>query len=152
MAAEKGLDFICTLPNSPLVVQTDRVKLSRVLGNLLSNALKFTPHGRIEVAAGVESAPDQPPGAVHIRVTDTGPGIPPEFHQQIFDEFFQLRQSDQSGPRGRGGAGLGLAICKRLVEAMGGTIRVQSEPGKGSSFVLTLPGSCIVAREEPDRI
>ncbi|HWP40544.1 MAG TPA: ATP-binding protein, partial [Tepidisphaeraceae bacterium] len=151
LAVEKGLDFACELPDGRLFVRTDRVKLSRVLGNLLSNALKFTQQGRIEVAVGAESAPDQPPGPVHIRVNDTGPGIPPEFHQQIFDEFFQLRHGGSSSPAGRGGAGLGLAICKRLVEAMGGQIRVESEPGKGSSFVLTLPGSCIVAREEPDR-
>jgi PAS domain S-box-containing protein len=138
VAAEKSVDFKCLPPPSPLFIRTDRVKFSRVLGNLVSNALKFTEKGFVEVSGGLENENGQ---GVWVRVTDTGPGIPREFHERIFEEFFQLRNHDRHN-----GAGLGLAICKRLVEAMGGEIRVESEPGQGSSFVLQLPSTVIVRR------
>jgi signal transduction histidine kinase len=77
--------------------------------------------------------------SVWIRVSDTGPGIPDEFHQRIFDEFFQLRNNHSHR-----GTGLGLAICKRLVEAMGGTIHVESKPGDGSTFTVEIPRMYLV--------
>jgi signal transduction histidine kinase len=78
---------------------------------------------------------------IWVRVSDSGPGIPREYHVRIFEEFFQLRNHDV-----RPGSGLGLAICKRLVEAMGGEIRVESQPGNGSVFVLSLPPTALVRR------
>lgn len=133
MAAEKKLAFECNLPVGPVHVRTDRVKLSRVLGNLLSNALKFTHEGKVRVEMAAVDTNGQP-GHVQIRICDTGPGIPEEFQDRIFDEFFQLR-----GNSNNRGAGLGLAICKRLVDAMGGTLSVQSAVGHGSTFSLSLP-------------
>ena len=80
-----------------------------------------------------------------MAVSDTGPGIPPEHRARVFDEFFQLRNPERDRSKGRG---LGLAICKRLAEAMGGDILIETGE-TGSTFVLTLPASCVVARGEP---
>jgi signal transduction histidine kinase len=139
VAREKGLLFTCDLPPASLVIRADRVKLSRILQNLLSNPIKFTSEGGVNVTAGLSPPPERD---VWIRVADTGIGIPPQYQEKIFDEFFQLKGGD--GER-RDGSGLGLAICLRLVQAMGGAISVQSEPGKGSTFTVTLPASCVVA-------
>jgi signal transduction histidine kinase len=109
-------------------VRADRGRLLQVFANLLGNALKFTPpEGRICVQA--TSAGDE----VVFCVADTGPGIPPAEQPRLFDPFWQGRV------RGRGSAGLGLAITKGIVEAHGGQIWVQSVPGEGSSFYFTLP-------------
>ena len=116
------------------------MKLGRVLGNLLGNAIKFTDRGQVRVEARrLEDAT----GSVQIRVTDTGIGIAAEHQEKIFDEFYQL-----SDPQRSRGSGLGLAISKRLVEAMGGTLTVDSEPGRGSTFTVTLPGSAVLTRAE----
>jgi PAS domain S-box-containing protein len=145
MAADKGIDFQCTPPPEPLTIRADRVKLSRVLGNLLSNALKFTEHGKVVISAGVKgtdgaTAAGASGGAsIWIRVSDTGPGIAREYHERIFDEFFQLRNNSSHR-----GTGLGLAISKRLVEAMGGSIHLESEPGNGSTFTVEIPQMFLV--------
>jgi two-component system capsular synthesis sensor histidine kinase RcsC len=139
MASEKGLDFECILPPGNVLVRTDRVKLSRVLGNLLSNALKFTETGSVKLSA-VILHPNGKGSELELSVCDTGPGVPAEFQDRIFDEFFQIRKSSDSSR----GAGLGLAICKRLIQAMGGSIWVQSQPGQGSTFFVHLPASTLV--------
>ena len=109
----------------------DERKLKQVLLNLLSNAVKFTPEGgRVEVRA----APAD--GGVEIAVHDTGIGIVPEDQEAIFEEF---RQVGTDYAKKREGTGLGLALTKRFVELHGGTIRVESEPGQGSTFTFTLP-------------
>ena len=137
VAREKGLGFDCEPPTRPLVVRADRVKVSRILQNLISNAVKFTQQGRVCVAAGAGGASG---AGAWVRVSDTGPGIPPEYQERIFDEFFQLKHAGNQN----GGSGLGLAICRRLAHAMGGSITVESEPGKGSTFTFTLPASAVV--------
>jgi signal transduction histidine kinase len=150
VAREKGLDFHCELPPGAIVVRADRVKLSRILSNLMSNAVKFTQRGRVSVTAGAarDAGNGGGSGGAWVRVSDTGPGIPPEYRERIFDEFFQLKHagSNNNGGGGgsSGGSGLGLAICRRLAHAMGGAIHVESEPGKGSTFVLTIPASALV--------
>jgi signal transduction histidine kinase len=138
LAAEKGLTLELESPDRPLWVRADRVKLSRVIGNLIGNAIKFTEAGTVRVSAAVGSERQ-----VLIRVADTGPGIAAESQSFIFDEFAQLRNPARDREMG---TGLGLAICKRLVEVMGGTISVESTPHKGSTFTVMLPASCVVLR------
>src|SRR5262249_46172030 len=129
LAQDKGLDLTCQPLERPVWLRTDRVKLGRVLGNLIGNAIKFTESGRIEVGATL-AAHDH---GVLIRVTDTGIGIEPEHAEHIFDEFAQLRNPARDRTKG---AGLGLAICKRLIQAMGGTIAVDSSPGQGTTIAV----------------
>ncbi|HWQ54672.1 MAG TPA: ATP-binding protein [Bryobacteraceae bacterium] len=111
-----------------LEVFADRTRFKQILYNLLSNAVKFTPEGgSVEVDSSCEGA------VIRFSVADTGVGIAPEEHEAIFDEFHQV------GPGRKEGTGLGLAITRRLVELHGGQIRVESEPGRGSRFLFTLP-------------
>jgi len=113
----------------PLAALCDTVLLRRVLDNLLSNALKFTPPGK-EITISIAREGD----AAQLAVTDTGPGIPEEYHQKIFEKFSQVEGEQQSK-----GTGLGLTFCKLAVEAHGGKIGVDSEAGRGSTFWFTLP-------------
>jgi two-component system sensor histidine kinase BaeS len=118
--------------DEPLVVDGDVGRLDQVLGNLLSNALRYTPNGGT-IALQAERTED----GVRIRVSDTGSGIPPEDLAYIFDRFWK---GDRSRTRQDGtGSGLGLAIARQLVHAHGGTIRVESTVGKGSTFTIELP-------------
>jgi PAS domain S-box-containing protein len=140
MAHEKHLKFETETPNPPIWLRTDRVKLGRVIANLLGNAIKFTPRG--EVRLGAARMPD---GGVRLYVSDTGIGVQPEHRARIFDEFYQLRNPERDRNKG---TGLGLAISKRLVDAMGGQIEIDSTAGKGSVFSVTLPPSAVSARRD----
>ncbi len=112
-------------------VEADRVRVKQILVNLLSNAAKFTPHsGHIRVDAKTVD------GFLVTSVTDTGVGIAPEEHEAIFDQFYQTGVTTRGV---REGTGLGLAITRRLVHGHGGTINVESTPGKGSFFTFTVP-------------
>jgi signal transduction histidine kinase len=115
--------------------------LTRVLVNLVENAVKFTDAGTVSVAP--QQVPD---GTIRIAVTDTGCGIAPDDLPRLFDEFFRVRERRDHHPSGRG---LGLATCKRLVEAMGGRLEVQSTLGTGSTFTIVLPASFRRAAREP---
>jgi signal transduction histidine kinase len=118
-----------TAPVAPL--EADPGRIEQVLGNLLDNALKFTPAGgRVAVAVEEREA------VVRIAVSDDGPGITPQHLPHVFERFYQV---DASSTRRAGGTGLGLAISRALVEAHGGQIGVESEPGAGSCFWFTLP-------------
>jgi signal transduction histidine kinase len=143
-ARRKKLNLQCALaPGLPLVYG-DRDKVRQVLLNLIGNAIKFTPEGgRIEIAATVatlaQPSPDLPPDSprgVRISVKDSGIGVPLEHQKRVFDPFFQV---DNSSTREYGGTGLGLSIVRRLVEAHGGQVWVESESGKGSTFAFTIP-------------
>jgi len=114
-----------------IVVRADEDRLGRVLSNLVSNALKFSPRG-----ATVSVWAERRGSTVYIVVKDQGPGVPANMLQSIFDRFQQVRGQ---GPKTKGGSGLGLAICKAIVELHGGKIWVQSEEGKGSAFTFSLP-------------
>jgi signal transduction histidine kinase len=131
LAREKGLSLEINAPSEQLLVRTDRIKLARVLGNLIGNAIKFTEKGAIRIDAHRNGD-----NTIRISVSDTGIGIAPEHLSHIFDEFFQLRNPERDRAKG---SGLGLTICKRLVDAMGGSLEVTSAPGAGSTFALTLP-------------
>jgi len=133
-AAQKGLEIRRRPgPNVPPVVIGDQMRLRQVLLNLIGNAVKFTSKGWISVEAEVKST-DGEEVTLQFSVADSGPGIPPDKHELIFDPF---RQVDGSTTRKFGGTGLGLAICTRLVELMQGRIWVESEVGLGSTFHFT---------------
>ncbi|HYD99539.1 MAG TPA: ATP-binding protein, partial [Alphaproteobacteria bacterium] len=129
--AGKALTLGCSCgPGVPAFVTGDPLRLRQVLINLLGNALKFTEAGRIEARL------DAIGGRLRFAVSDTGIGIPAALQGRLFEAFVQ---ADASTARTHGGSGLGLSICKRLVEAMGGEIGVESAPGRGSTFWFTLP-------------
>ena len=128
--AEQGIQLVTDLPEHLPTLDIDRTRIRQVILNLLNNARRFAD-GR-DVKLQVEQYTDQ----IVISVTDQGPGIPEDKLPHIFEEFYQV---DQSLHRNHGGAGLGLAICKRFVEAHGGHIWVDSTLGVGSNFSFSLP-------------
>ena len=135
-AKSKGLELRVNIPmNMPRLLDLDETRIKQVLFNLIGNAIKFTHEGYIGVTVAFNKKDDEQ-GTLSFKVKDTGIGIPEEQHEQIFAPFHQ--QSGQSN-RTYGGTGLGLPITKRLVERMHGQIHVQSEPGKGSVFVVEIP-------------
>lgn len=120
-----------TSVNVPQAIEADRVRLRQILVNLLSNAVKFTPNGgRVRIEAALDGA------FVITSVTDTGVGIPKEEHKAVFDKFHQVGHTTKGV---REGTGLGLSITRSLVEQHGGSIWLESEPGRGSRFTFTLP-------------
>lgn len=130
-ASAAGLTYSSGDCSSHLAVRADRDKLEQILLNLVSNAVKFTdPPGSIEVTC------EEHQDVVHIRVRDTGVGIPAEMHEKIFDPFVQV---DSRLIRSHEGTGLGLAISRDLARGMGGDLAVDSKPGVGSTFILSLP-------------
>jgi signal transduction histidine kinase len=134
VAEKKPVHLEIGSTDASLTAWADRDRIVQVLNNLIGNAVKFTPpQGKVTVAAQRNGA-----GWVQVSVADTGPGIPAELADKIFDEFYQIPQS--GGPKAKG-MGLGLTIAKKLVEKHGGKIWVQSEPAKGSTFFFTLPAN-----------
>jgi len=130
LAAEKALVLTLTVePSAAGLYRGDPIRLRQVIGNLLSNALKFTDAGGVSVTA------TRPDGRLTIVVTDTGAGIPDDRVEHLFDKFAQL---DASTTRRHGGTGLGLAICRDLCRLMDGDIVGEGRPGAGSSFTVTL--------------
>ncbi|MBI2349327.1 MAG: histidine kinase, partial [Deltaproteobacteria bacterium] len=116
------------------VIETDPKKLQQILMQLLTNAVKFTEKG--EIALEMKSRSDEERAFVEISVSDTGIGISKQDQEVIFEEF---RQLNGSSTRQYGGTGLGLGLCKKLVQSLGGRIEVESEIGQGSVFNLVLP-------------
>ena len=130
LADAQQIELRVEWPNDRTMVRADPLRLSQVLGNLIGNALKFTPAGgRVTLRVQREQR------CVVFRVEDTGQGIPPDQVGRVFEDFWQARKGD------RRGIGLGLAIAKALVEAQGGTITVESALGAGTTFSFTLPAS-----------
>ena len=112
-------------------IRCDENKLRQVLVNLVDNAVKYSPEGgRVELRVRSEN------GSCLIEVADEGLGIPADERERIFEKFYRL---DPQQTQGVGGSGLGLYICRELVERMNGRLRVESEPGKGSRFTVELP-------------
>jgi PAS domain S-box-containing protein len=130
LARQKGLAFACQVESPEARLYTDAAKLRQIAAGLLSNAVKFTDEGGVELAAAAVN------GSVVLRVRDTGPGIAPEDHERVFRPFWQ---SEQPLTRQAGGTGLGLSVARRLAEALGGTVELESTPGEGSVFSLRVP-------------
>ena len=130
LATAKNLQLVVDLEPGLPVVEGDARRLTQVLLNLVGNAIKFTEAGSVTITARRLGE------TVEIAVEDTGPGIPLADQQRIFEAFHQL---DSSSTRRQGGTGLGLAIARQIVELHGGAIGVESEPGRGSRFLFTLP-------------
>jgi len=131
-ANRKGIELRID-PSNPVeevTIESDGERLGQILINLVGNAIKFTENGFVEI--GFREAGN----FLQFHVKDTGIGINPEFHQKIFERFSQV---ESAFSRKYGGNGLGLPISKSLVELLGGTIRLESEEGKGSTFYFTLP-------------
>jgi PAS domain S-box-containing protein len=134
-ASEAGVALTVEVPPDPVRAQLDRGAIERVVSNLLDNAIKFTSV-RDRTDRRVHLALTAEPDRIEIAVTDTGVGIDPEFVPRLFDAFHQESTGDA---REFEGSGLGLSITERLVNLMGGTITVDSEKGKGTTFTVTLP-------------
>lgn len=131
----KHLSLTTAIPDSLPLVAADENRLQQILFNLVGNAVKFTPSGEIRIEASLEPDP-LGPGRVNITVSDTGIGIAEKDQERIFEEFEQV---DGSVAREFRGAGLGLAITRKLVQLHGGDITLKSAPGKGSAFSFPLP-------------
>ncbi len=149
-AKEKNLDFkVIKKPDVPNEIIGDQLRLNQILTNLLSNAFKFTNEGNIAVLVSVLSKSENY-STIEFRVSDTGIGIPFDKQEILFESF---TQATADTARRFGGTGLGLAICKKLVELQGGKISIESEPGKGSTFIFTLnfgiPEKTIPSAVEP---
>lgn len=130
VADERKVRLEVIVPELPSAVRADPLRLSQIVGNLMGNALKFTPaHGQVTLRTAARD------GVVVFRVDDTGPGIPPDHVEHLFDRFWQADRTD------RRGVGLGLAIARALVEAHGGRIWVESAVGAGSTFSFTVPAT-----------
>jgi signal transduction histidine kinase/HAMP domain-containing protein/CheY-like chemotaxis protein len=146
VTAEKGLDFaVKAYPDAPPELFTDRQRLRQVLGNLLSNAAKFTESGGVTIRARLHPADDGP--MLAFEVADTGIGIAPENVDTIFGAF---QQGDGTLSRRYGGTGLGLSIAREVGTLLGGQITAESELGRGSTFTLFLPPELPGAAEESE--
>lgn len=132
---EKGLRFELAIdPAFPASFRSDPIKLKSILTNLLSNAIKFTPRGEVRLSLRPLSSGE----GIQICVSDTGVGIASQHLERIFEEYEQEVVAEQA-PQYVGGTGLGLAIVKKMVGALGGAITVESRPGVGTVFTVTLP-------------
>jgi two-component system sensor histidine kinase BaeS len=139
--AERAGVSLTAVRTGTAFADVDQIRLRQVLGNLVANALRYTPPtGTVTIAVG--PVPDDP-GHVRIEVTDTGVGIDPEHLPHLFDRFYRV---DASRSRETGGSGLGLAITQFLVHAHGGTIDVTSTVGVGTRFVIELPAATKASR------
>jgi signal transduction histidine kinase len=130
LAIAKKLDFTCDTPRTEIVLHSDMRKMRQILVNLLGNAVKFTDRGGVSLS--VRDDVDR----VHFDVLDTGIGIAPRHLEDIFEPFWQV----ESGiGRSKEGTGPGLSVTRRLIDLLGGQVTVDSTPGKGSHFIVTIP-------------
>jgi signal transduction histidine kinase len=140
LAVQKGIRLAWQDVDTPSEVTLDRQRVRQILVNLIGNALKFTDQGEVIVTGDGRAE-----GRLHLTVRDTGPGIATEQHGTIFEEFGRVGGDAQ-------GTGLGLAISRRLARVMGGDVTVESEPGRGATFHVTLPLDCRAAAPTPSEV
>jgi PAS domain S-box-containing protein len=143
-AEGKGLQVQCSAPDRFPLIVSDTARIRQVLGNLISNAVKYTVQGRVTVTTGLRPGPESLWCAV-VEVADTGPGIPEDRRHLLFREFARL------DPKAAAGAGLGLAISRRIAQALGGELTHESRDGGGSTFVLWLPQQTVAGNARGDR-
>ncbi len=150
LAQKRGLVLVCvTEPDIPENIVADSTRLRQILGNLISNSIKFTHEGKVTLHTTLKQMDDESLD-LHFDVVDTGIGMSAEALTRLFQPF---SQADSSTTRKYGGTGLGLAICTRLVEAMGGKMFVHSQPGSGTSFgfnILARPASVPLQQPVPE--
>jgi NtrC-family two-component system sensor histidine kinase KinB len=124
------------------VVRGDPARLGSVFANVLTNALKYSPIGgvvTVRLSSG-QNAQDPRPGTLQITVTDQGPGVPVEYRERIFEKFFRVEHHLGHRAEGVRGTGIGLYLCREILQAHGGTITCEAgEGGVGTRFVITLP-------------
>mgnify|MGYP001942949244 CR=1 FL=1 len=140
VAKERAIELVYTQASEEVLVESDRMRCRQILLNLMSNAIKFTEEGSVELSVGLRGG-----HSAWVKVKDTGIGISAEHQALIFRKFSQL---DGSATRRYGGVGLGLAIAQRLCVSLGGRIELSSEPGEGSVFTVSLPLSWGVEQGE----
>jgi signal transduction histidine kinase len=133
-ASQKSVSLALDAPGVPVLLSTDPIRVRHVLENLVSNAIKYTPRGG-EVRAIVGIDADDGAHAARVSVRDTGPGIPAEYRDRIFDPFFRVPSAERAAP----GSGMGLAISRRIARLLGGDVVLADGDGRGSTFTLLLP-------------
>jgi len=134
-ATQKGISLALEMPGDGVPAVTDPLRMRHIVENLLSNAIKYTPsNGVVRVAMTVDQS-DEGRRMACITVSDTGPGIPAELRERIFEAFFRIPSSEKVAP----GSGLGLAISRRIARLLGGDLTVGAADGGGSAFTLALP-------------
>jgi NtrC-family two-component system sensor histidine kinase KinB len=150
-ADEIGIHLKCSADAGVPLIDGDRARLRMVVENIVHNALKYTPRGGcIEVSTSVERTipPAGQPGRVVVQVTDNGPGIPLELRNRVFEKFFRVehyRPGSEDAPRG---SGIGLYLCKEIIELHGGSIQCDAAPGgRGTRVVFDLPAPTLGGRE-----
>jgi CheY-like chemotaxis protein len=142
-AQERGLDLRVQIdPTIEGPIRSDATRLQQILINLAANAVKFTPSGFVRLSVATDG-----PGQLRFEVEDSGPGIPREMQERVFEAF---AQGDESMSRRHGGTGLGLAISRQLATALGGSLALSSEIGRGSTFTLRIPA--VSAAEDADTV
>ncbi len=151
-AQAKGIDLVVNIdPEIPEVLMLDDMRMRQVLFNLIGNAVKFTDRGKVELSVRLKRRTESDKKIdLEIAISDTGIGIPSDQQDVIFEAF---KQMDGQSTKRYGGTGLGLSISKRLVEIMGGTLTLESEPGTGSTFTVTLPDILVhlqTAEQQPE--
>lgn len=133
ITVKRGIKFILDVPED-IILPMDRHRIYQVMSNLISNAIRFSPeNGTISIGI------TQKNNTAEVFVQDQGPGIPVAYHETIFQKFYQVPQKEGATKFHKGSSGIGLAICKGLIEAHGGIIRIESKEGAGSKFIFTLP-------------
>jgi signal transduction histidine kinase/ligand-binding sensor domain-containing protein/AraC-like DNA-binding protein len=136
-AESKQIKYIADLPERSFNILFDRDKIEKIISNLLSNALKYTPRrGTVHCIIRIESGDDTHPPFLKVRVVDTGPGIEKENHFRIFDRFYRVEGHHETAGYG---TGIGLSLVQEFVSLLHGEIRVESTPGKGSDFFVNVP-------------
>jgi PAS domain S-box-containing protein len=136
LAEGKGLELLVTRPGTPLLLCTDHRALSQIVLNLTSNAIKFTDHGRVNLTLALNAENHSAVRMAKIAISDTGVGISESDQEKLFGAFSRFNTSRERAPEG---TGLGLHLSQKLAHALGGSISCQSELGKGSTFVVTVP-------------